>query len=299
MAPIPQPACASCGEPLTGRFCSHCGEEVADPHLQTLRHFFTHTILHGVTELDGTIWRTLRRLMFAPGFLPSEYAAGRRKLYVQPLRLLITAIIVYALATRGGLQIALFLGPVTLSVAPVALKEGMSVADTVEHIDRFHLLGHLLQEKEASHELESEAAREKFHANLEKFAEPLSFANVLMLAFVLSALFCRSRRYFVQHGVFSLTYLSFVLFSSVFFRIVLLFSKYGLNAIALPLIAAGVIWQFTYLAIAIRRFYLGQDKRRFVPPLWATGASVLVYLLNSVFITAVQTAGAALALWRL
>jgi len=299
MAPASQPVCASCGAPLSGRFCSQCGEQVVDPHHQTLRHFFLHTILHGLTELDGAIWLTLRCLMFSPGFLPAEYAAGRRKRYVQPLRLLITAIIVYTLATRGGIQISMFIGPVTLSIAPSAVKEETSVANAVKHIDRFHLLGHLLAEKQAAHDIESEAAREKFHANLEKFAEPLSFANVLLLAFVLYVLFHHKRPYFVEHGVFSLTFLSFVLLSSLLFALLPILLSRGWDLIALPLILIGVLWQFSYLAVAIRRFYFTGDTRRAVPALWAMAASVIVYLLNSAFITTVQIAGAALALSRL
>lgn len=298
----PQPApslCASCGQPRSGRFCASCGEEVLDPHHQSVGYFLTHTVLHGLTELDGKIWRTLRCLMFHPGFLPAEYAAGRRRLYVQPLRLLITAIIVYALATRGGVQVSMYIGPVTLSIAPAAVSEGASVAETVRRIDRFGMLRNLLAEKEASHDLNSEAAREKFHAQLERFAEPLSFANVLMLAFALHVLFHRKRRYFVEHGAFSLTFLSFVLFSSLLFAIMPALLRAHLNVVVLPMILVGVVWQFSYLTLAIRRFYLGDDQRRVPPVLLATGAAFLIYFLNSVFITGVQMFGAAIALWRL
>jgi len=299
MAPERQPVCITCGQPLAGRFCSHCGEEVVDPHHQTVGHFCTHTVLHGLTEIDGKIWHTLRRLMFHPGFLPAEYAAGRRRPYVQPLRLLITAIIVYALATRGGLQVSMYLGPVTLSVAPAAVSEGASIPDTVQKIDRYGVLARLLAEKEAAHELNSEAEREQFHLHLEKFAEPLSFANVLMLAFVLYLLFRRKRPYFVEHGVFSLTFLSFVLFSSLLFAILPTLIRMGLNVVALPLIAVGLVWQFSYLTVAIRRFYFAKDVRRIQPIAWSIAASMVVYLLNSAFITAVQVLGAAMALWRL
>ena len=50
-------------------------------------------------SLDGKIWRTLGLLRFRPVFLALEYAAGRRRLYINPLRVLIVAIVVYVLAT--------------------------------------------------------------------------------------------------------------------------------------------------------------------------------------------------------
>ena len=53
------------------------------------------------------------------------------------------------------------------------------------------------------------------------------------------------------------------------------------------------------LTLALRRFYFGHDRRRVRPVAWSIGAAFVIYFLNSVFITAVQILGAALALWRL
>ena len=299
MSAKPQPAisvCASCGRPLAGRFCSHCGEEQLDFHNLTVRHFLTHS-LHEIFELDGKIWRTMRALLFHPGFLAAEYCAGRRRLYVNPFRLLITAAIVYALATRGGVQVGMTFGPVTLSLAPAAVSEGTSIAETVQRIDRFHLLRRLLADRAKSAELESESGREKFHQRLEKFAEPLSFANVFMLALLLYALFGRRRKHFVEHGVFSMHFMSFVLFSGLLFFPVPSLLRKGWGAVALPSIVVIILWQFVYLVLAIRRFYLGPGIQGIRPKLAAGFGAVAVYFLNSAFITCVQTLGAALALW--
>jgi hypothetical protein len=67
-------SCASCARPLSGPYCSHCGEEAVDPHALTVRHFVGHTLAHETLHLDGKIWRTLRYLFFRPGFLTAEYA---------------------------------------------------------------------------------------------------------------------------------------------------------------------------------------------------------------------------------
>src|SRR5205809_6737743 len=88
--------CASCSQPLTGRFCSNCGEEAHDPTSLTVRHFLTHTLAHETLHIDGKIWRTLRLLFFKPGFLAAEYAAGRRRPYVNPVRIFLIAIVAYA-----------------------------------------------------------------------------------------------------------------------------------------------------------------------------------------------------------
>jgi hypothetical protein len=53
------------------------------------------------------------------------------------------------------------------------------------------------------------------------------------------------------------------------------------------------LWQFAYLAIAIRRFYL--QAGRWGARLLSVAAAMLIYVLNSVLMTAVQVAGAAIA----
>ena len=152
-------ACASCNKPLSGRYCSHCGERALDPHSLTVRHFIAHTLAHEVLHLDGKIWRTLRNLVFRPGFLTSEYFAGRRRIYVNPLRMLVTAIIAYVLLTQGGLVFSLQIGTLTLSVAPTRTPDDASVADTVVRIDRFGILANLLAEKVKSLDTTADAVR--------------------------------------------------------------------------------------------------------------------------------------------
>lgn len=291
--------CASCRQPLAGRYCSHCGEEALDPRALTVRHFIKHTLVEAL-DLDGKIWRTLRKLMLRPGFLTAEYWAGRRQLYIKPVRLLVIAIITYAVLTQGsgGLQVSLFIGGLVLSIAPTAVPEGASVRETVQRIDRFGILENLLAAKEKTTDVTSDAARERFHRRLERFAEPLSFANVLLLALVVYALFYRERPLFVQHGVFSMHLVSFVLFSSLMFLPVPRLMQVDQSAMVLTIILVGVIWQFVYLAVAIRRFYFGKDARRFRTGFLAAATAFLIYLLNSVFVTGVQLLGGVLALWR-
>lgn len=288
--------CASCGQHLAGRFCSDCGEERFDLHTLTVRHFLTH-LLHEVFEFDGKIWRTLRALLCHPGFLSSEYCAGRRRLYVTPIRLLVTAAIVYALATRGGVQVGMAVGPVVLNLAPAAVREDTSIAETVKRIDRLHLLRGLLAEREKGGALESEPARERFHQRLEKFAEPLSFANVLLLAAAFQLLFGRWRKHFAEHSIFSMHFMSFVLFTSILFVLIQPLHRAGWGAAVRPFVTAIIVWQFVYLVLAIRRFYFGPGVKGRRPKLAAGFGAVAAYFLNSAFLTVVQTVGAALALW--
>ena len=190
---------------MSGPYCSQCGEQAIHPQNMTVRHFVTTIIVHEILDLDGKIWRTLLQLLRHPGLLTEEYCRGRRQLYVRPVRLLLTAVIIYALLTRGGLQVSLFLGPVALSVAPTSVAEGESVNETVTRIDRFGILTRILTERQQNGALKSEIDRERFHGQLERFVEPLSFTNVFLLALVLYTMFHRRRRLFLEHAAFRCT----------------------------------------------------------------------------------------------
>lgn len=287
--------CASCGQPLTGRYCATCGEKVLDPDALTVRHFLTHTLVDEIAHVDGKFWRTLGNLLRRPGFLTAEYSAGRRRLYINPGRLLIAAILTYALLTQGGLLVTLTIYTLHLSIAPTAVPGSASVAETVRQIDRFGVLARLLAAKEKSADLTSDAVRERFHSRLNRFAQPLSFANVVLLALALYLFFHRRRRLLVDHGAFSMHFVSFVLVSSLALLPAVWLMEISEGA-GVALIFGVSIWQFAYLAIAIRRFYFGADPSSARPRLFAILAAVVIYLLNSAFITGVQILGGAIAL---
>lgn len=289
------PTCASCGLPLAGRYCAHCGEKVLDPAALTVRHFLTHTLLRELFDLDGKLWRTLLNLVRRPGFLAAEYSAGRRRLYINPVRLLITAILAYALVTQGGLLVTLTIGRIVLSVAPTAVPAGTSVAETVRRIDRFGVLSSILEAKEKSADITSEAVREKFHSRLNGYAQPLSFANVFLLALALYFFFRRRRALLVDHLAFSMHFVSFVLFSSLALKPGVRLLEIQ-EEVGIAFLFAVSLWQFSYLAIAIRKFYLTQDAAPGWPRLTAIAAALLIYILNSVFLTGVQILGGAIAL---
>jgi len=281
----------SCDAPLSGPYCSRCGERVLEPDALTLRHFFTHTVAHELLHVDGTLWRTLRLLFVRPGQLSLDYAAGRRRPYVNPFRLLLIAIVAYAVMTASGLLVTWNLGPVTMSIAPAAPRRGLSVEGAIDQIDRYGLLHHQFEAKRE--QLATETARERFHNRLEAFAEPVSFANVILLAGALHLCFRSRHRRFLEHLAFAMHVISFVLLSSVT-MVIMLRLRFWLGSYVYPSIILFGFWQFVYLCLAIRRFYL--SSRGWGARLLSVAAAILIYVVNTAFMTAVQVAGAAIAL---
>jgi hypothetical protein len=92
-APVPPEACANCGATLPAEpppaFCPQCGQE-ARLHPPSAGEFIHEFVGHYIA-LEGALWRTLKLLFLRPGQLTREYLEGRRRRYVLPLRLYISA----------------------------------------------------------------------------------------------------------------------------------------------------------------------------------------------------------------
>jgi hypothetical protein len=91
-------ACRNCGTPAPLKFCPECGQETT-LHPPSLGEFLHEFIGHYVA-LEGALWRTLGLLVRRPGKLTREYLEGRRRRYVLPLRLYLTASFVFFLALK-------------------------------------------------------------------------------------------------------------------------------------------------------------------------------------------------------
>jgi hypothetical protein len=93
-----QSTCANCDAPLSGPYCSQCGQHIHDS-ARTLGALL-HDGWHVLTHLDGRFWGTMGLLLLRPGRLTVEYFAARRARYVPPVRLyLVLSIVVFALAS--------------------------------------------------------------------------------------------------------------------------------------------------------------------------------------------------------
>jgi len=302
-----QAVCADCGSSLDGPFCSQCGEQAIDRHSLTLSHFLKHNLLHELSHVDSKIFRTFRYLIFRPGFLSAEYFAGRRRSYVNPVRLLLTCLLVLALVGRTG-SMTMSLGKLRLNLLPPGPPSAETIDETIAKLDVFGILKSLVEKESRSKNLKSAAAVERFDHELKTYATALSFCNVLLLSGFLFVLYRRRRSLYVEHLVFSLHLASFVLLFSIlptplFWILVLLFKGSALK------IAAGILAflllsvEMIYLYRALLRFYrpeIAGITHWWTLPAWKARLTVIaIFLANSIFITLTYGAGAAIALWRI
>jgi len=96
-------SCSNCGAALNGPYCSICGQKALplNPGLHEFLHEATHELLH----VDGKIFRSVQKLLLAPGFLTLEHFRGRRAHWVTPLRLyLIFSLFYFSLSALAPAQ---------------------------------------------------------------------------------------------------------------------------------------------------------------------------------------------------
>ena len=90
--------CKNCDNPLTGKFCSNCGQK-SETHaisLTTLLHDLQHDFFH----FDKGILYTSKQLFTRPGEVVRNFILGKRVNYVKPIALVIFLCTLYGILTH-------------------------------------------------------------------------------------------------------------------------------------------------------------------------------------------------------
>jgi len=77
--------CLNCGTILLDTFCQHCGQKDIAKR-QTLGELLTNFI-SSFWSYEGKFFKTIKFLIIKPGFLATEYNAGKRESYYHPARM--------------------------------------------------------------------------------------------------------------------------------------------------------------------------------------------------------------------
>jgi Protein of unknown function (DUF3667) len=223
-------ACPNCGASLGGQYCGGCGQKRFSHHDLTVRHFLSHAF-HELTHLESTSFvRTLTALVFKPGLLTREYLAGRRSGYINPVRLYLSISAVFFLFAWGAM-----------------LQHGGT-----SRIER------PVQMVAAHRHVDPKTIEEQFAHALKTYAAAARFTSALVLALFVQLLYARSKRYYVEHLIFSLHYISFSFLVTTCIELL----RLGLRSVHvsmgyIPGLQLPVL--FVYMFVALRVVY-GQPR---------------------------------------
>ncbi len=236
--------CLDCGAPTPGAWCTECGQRNAD--LRAPLSALAGELVAESLSLDSRIGRTAWPFLARPGFLATEWAAGRRTRYSSPVRLyLLTSLLFFLCASLGPGRGEVEVGPGDEARASAEVDEARASLERLGPAGRY-VSGRIATLQRLGFEEARRRASETFQAN----APRVAFFLVPWLALLLKAAYRKERRVFAEHAVFSLHVHSFAF---VVLTAVALLGGRG-QPIAFAALAA-------HLALALQRFYGGAWRR--------------------------------------
>ena len=95
-----QSACLNCAAPMSGPFCSRCGQRAIPPHPSLGE--LAGDAFGELSGWDGKLVETLRLLITRPGKLTKRFLVGQRARFVSPVRLYLGCSLVYFLVASAA-----------------------------------------------------------------------------------------------------------------------------------------------------------------------------------------------------
>lgn len=246
-------ACSNCGAVLTGPFCAACGQQVRplDPSLNEI----LRDVGHELSDVDGRVLRSLRRLFSSPGFLTQEHFEGRRAAWLPPIRLyLVVSVAYFAVSSLTGQA-----GPtIDIEVA------GDTDEETVEELQRFGY--------------SSDAELDRVIRDAEATWMPRAmFVLMPIFAGLVQLAQRRSGRRYPHHLIFALH--AHTAWFGVFALLGLIGHLLGSEPVSSALGIAAILYALAYLALAFRRVYGGTWPRAILQSIIVGGGYGIVTVL--------------------
>lgn len=253
--------CPNCGELLVGDYCHCCGEKHLESRDLSVRHFLGEAA-HELTSIEHSkLFHTLWALLVRPGFLTNEWIAGRRKRYLKPLNLFLGVFAVSLFAYSVYKPVSRFdVGKV------VSYEKTGRLAEMVgRHAEKRHM--------EAGEMLDQMSERWQRFVSLSQLLFVVSFALVLQLVFIFS------RRFFVEHLVFSIHFVSFSTLTLVLLWPVYFFIGFKPGGAGTLVAVLKWLLDFAYMFFAVRAVYRLSNVKTLLSSLLLVVGYFLSYLL--------------------
>lgn len=261
--------CPTCGNSFEGNYCNECGEKALDPNDKKLIHFLGK-IWNAITFTDTRFLRSLKLLLFKPGFLAREYAKGRRKPYTNPVALFFISNLIYFLF-------------------PMIDMLNTSFNSQLNGQGHFYnsITQHIADQKVKNNTISFDKLEREYNRQSTIVSKQILFLLAFLFSIPVTLLFYNTKWYYFDHLIFSLNFISFFIYSFLiifpYALYILLIVMSNLFHLKIPVdINSGPVLIVTfiilavYLAFGAKRFY-GQKLYYIIP-------KALILALSSVFV---------------
>lgn len=223
---IDSPYCTNCGTELTGIYCHKCGQKKIEIKDRSVKAFVIHFFEEFFT-FDSKFFRSMKYLIFRPGYLTHEYISGRFVRYVTPLKMyLFTSIIVFF---------------ILLKIEPDTYTSFMEPRDTEDFIQNT-----IVEYREAAGMSEEEFGQ-KFNT-INDLITPGLFIVMIIFSVSLKLIYFNKHIFYVEHLVFTLHFFSMVL---IFFTVGAFLNELNLDIQEFLIFFAPCV----YLLFAVKTVY--------------------------------------------
>jgi hypothetical protein len=208
--------CTNCSAPVEGRYCASCGQKRFESADRRFGHLLSE-FAHGLTDLDGRVWRSLLALLFRPGLLSLDYNEGRRARWLSPVTLFLAVNVVYFISPLHGDYAMQFSRQVTPRIAIAAADPGTDTSMYARNGQIHSALTESWVDREAAaldpdhHGDGYRKLRERYDARADEVSKALVILHLPFVALVLALLYADRRRYYAEHFVVTLHYFAFAL----------------------------------------------------------------------------------------
>lgn len=248
-------------------YCPDCGQATENKIVSFAS--IARDFLEDYFSFDSKVFRSLRPLLFRPGFLTQEYINGRRARYIPPLRMYLT------------ISLLTFLLLATNKPSLTTYQIG-SEAITAEELEEIKKDMRNPEGNVTITEAQEAAITEVFwDIFFNSYLPKLFFLLVPFYALILYVLYRRTRRYYVEHLIFSLHFHSFVFVALLFYLLVssYLSAQYvWLNQLLVSLLLLGTL---VYLFLALKRVHQQTFSRTAIKFALMIGSYAISFLLFS------------------
>ena len=252
--------CPECETALVGPFCHGCGEKGPESRDLSVRHFFTEAAQELTSVEHSKLFHTLRALLLRPGFLTNEWKAGRRRRYLKPLNLCL-----------GIFALSLFAFSV---YKPVSMYD---VGNVVEH-DPYGSAGKVFGRVAARKGVSLDAVLERLSEKWQRYVSLSTLLIIAGLALVLQLVFMFSARYFVEHLVFSMHFVSFSILTVLLLWPVYFFIGIKPGGVNTAVAVCKWLLDIVYMFFAVRAVYGMGTGRSLLAALLLTAGYFLTYM---------------------